>query len=275
MNPETDLNGPIIQVESAHANRGLYDRYEKWKGWDKPFTYSIEDATYFAGEMRGLGVQSCNLLEIGFGSGSLLAWARDHDAKVAGTEINSELIEAAREAQIELIDSDFERVANCHAGRFDTIVAFDVFEHFSLEEIVVRMRAAETMLKAGGSLILRFPNAQSPFGLAPQNGDPTHKTALSRSSFEQLIQGTSFSVTRYEPSYRIRGGSISKRAARSARAVCRTLVARILNFVYAQKIPWDPVVVLVLRKRAEAHGPDNDGAMAEITRVPQSTLRAK
>jgi hypothetical protein len=96
---------------------------------------------------------------------------------------------------------------------------------------------------------MRFPNAQSPFGLAPQNGDPTHRSALSRSVFEQLIQGTAFEVVRYAGSFRVGGGSIQKLVVRTLRHAARNCIAWALNAVYAQDIPWDPVVVLVLRKR--------------------------
>ncbi len=227
----------------------LYQGYETWKGWTKPFTYTAEDAAYFAGESRGTKIEGGDVLEIGFGSGSCLAWARARGARVAGTEINPILIEAARSFGVELLPADFETVAGRHASRFDAIIAFDVFEHFALAEIAARLEATETMLKPGGHLILRFPNAQSPFGLAPQNGDPTHKSALSRSAFEQLIQGTSFEIVRYAPSYRIGGGGPATRLVRRLRYMARDLIGGLLNAIYAQDIPWDPVVVLVLRKR--------------------------
>ena len=125
----------------------------------------------------------------------------------------------------------------------------DVFEHFTIDEIVARLEATETMLKPDGHLALRFPNAQSPFGLAPQFGDLTHKTALSRSAFEQLIQPIRFEIVRYQGSYRIGGGTLFKRAARATRSSLQRLLGGILNLIYAQDIPWDAVVVLVLRKR--------------------------
>jgi 2-polyprenyl-3-methyl-5-hydroxy-6-metoxy-1,4-benzoquinol methylase len=247
----------VTQPASDHLQRsanasagGLYRRYETWKGWDKPFTYSRDEAAYFAGETRGLEIKDADVLEIGFGSGSFLAWARRQGARIAGTEINGVLIDAAVAHQVELLPAAFERVASEHAARFDTIVAFDVFEHFTFDEILARLKATETMLKPGGHLALRFPNAQSPFGLAPQFGDPTHKTALSRSAFEQLIQGTRFEIVHYQGSYRIGGGTLLERTARALRSGLQRLLGGVLNLIYAQNIPWDPVVVLVLRKRS-------------------------
>ncbi len=227
-----------------------YAGYENWKGWHDLFRYTPDKADYFSGETRGMAVAGAELLEIGFGSGDFLQWAIDRGAKVAGTEINPVLLKAAAERGIELLDADFERIADAHAGRFDTIVAFDVFEHFSLDEVTVRLRAAERMLKPGGHLVMRFPNAQSPFGLAPQHGDPTHRSYLSRSVFEQLIQGGAFEVARYDHEFRAKGRTLAVRLVRLVRHLLRDLISACLNLIYTTKFPYDAVVVLVLRKNA-------------------------
>jgi SAM-dependent methyltransferase len=227
----------------------LYEGYEVWKGWNRLFTVSPDEELYFAGETDGLRIANADVFEIGFGSGSFLAWARKRGARVAGTEINEALIDSARAFDIELLPADFETVAERYTSRFDTIAGFDVFEHFTHAEIAARLRALETMLKPDGHLILRFPNAQSPFGLAPQNGDLTHKTSLSRGVFEQLIQCLNFDVVRYAPCFRVIGGTMMKRLKRILRSTARDLISRLLNAIYTQDIPWDPVVVLVMKKR--------------------------
>ncbi len=227
----------------------LYRGYEAWKGWDTLFAYSPDQAQYFRGEARGIAVAGAKVLEIGFGSGAFLQWACDQGAEVRGTEINAKLLEAARTRGVGLLPAAFERTAHQHAEGFDTIVAFDVFEHFALEDIVRRLAAVETMLKPGGHLLLRFPNAQSPFGLAPQHGDPTHRSFLSRSVFEQLAQGSAFKVVRYGGAYRAAGTGLARRIVRLGRRISQDLVSGALNFVYATSVPMAPVVVLVLRKR--------------------------
>lgn len=130
------------------------------------------------------------------------------------------------------------------------VAAFDVFEHFTLDEIDARLRAVEMMLRPGGHLILRFPNGQSPFGLMPQNGDVTHKTALSKHMIEQLCRDTSLRALRYKGVYRVRGPIGLKRAVRRARYLARDLMGAVLNGIYAYDIPRDAVVVLVMRKQS-------------------------
>jgi len=236
--------------QAASGGTDLYRAYETWKGWDHPFTFSRDDAAYYAGECRDLRLKDAALFEIGFGSGGFLEWARTRGAHVVGSEINPASLEAARSRGIELLPADFERVAATHSERFDTVVSFDVFEHFSLDEITTRLAAVETMLKPGGLFLMRFPNAQSPFGLAPQNGDPTHRTGLSRDVFELLVQPTGFEIVRYGGSYRIGGGGLVRGPVRLVRGVIRGLIGGLLNFAYATAIPYDPVVVIVLRRRA-------------------------
>ena len=236
---------------SGRASAVSYDGYEAWKGWDRLealFSFSPDDADYYAGECREARIENADVLEIGFGSGGFLAWAQAKGARVAGTEINTKLCEAARERGIPLLPPEIETVASEYGERFDTIAAFDVFEHFELEEIATRLRAFEALLRPQGHVILRFPNGQSPFGLAPQNADPTHKTALSLAKLEPLILRLSFEVVRYGPAYRTPGRGLVVRVVRKIRYLLRDRLAGILNLVYAQAIPWDPVVTLVLRK---------------------------
>ncbi|MGJ0507154.1 MAG: class I SAM-dependent methyltransferase [Methylocystis sp.] len=237
-----------------------YSGYEVWKAWDKPFTYSAEDDAYFAGETRGIVVAGGRLLEVGYGSGSFLAWARDKGAEVAGVEIIPSLVEAAARAGIETLPPTLENIKTTIAP-FDTIVALDVFEHLTLGEIRHYLHACAALAAERCHLLLRFPNAQSPFGLAPQNGDATHVSQLSQGVFEQLIQDTPWRIVRYAPAYRLHGGGLFKRLRRWAQYAARDLISAFLNATYNQTIPWDPVVVLVLcRKDCDTAGATLSGA---------------
>lgn len=242
---------------SGEAPQGCADAlYPRWKSWDRLFAVTAEEAAYFSGETRDLAIAGAEVLEIGFGSGAFLAWARERGAQVAGIEINPVLQEAARRAAIELLSTDLESAARDHAGRFDTIVAFDVFEHLRHEELVAALRATCAMLKVGGRLALRFPNGQSPFGLAPQHGDPTHRAALSKALLEYYLQELPLDCVRYGGAYRIGGGGLKRRLGRWARGLLQDALGATLNMLYASDIPWDPVVVLVLARRRDEPRPN-------------------
>jgi len=169
-------------------------------------------------------------------------------AKLFSCETNQTLQTAAVHFGVTVIPANLDDIAGEHAGRFETIIAFDVFEHLSVDQVRVYLAACGVMLKKGGKLLLRFPNAQSPFGLRPQMGDPTHQSALSRNVIELLIVGQGLSVTRYGPSFRFRGRSWTTRIVRTARFTIQRMVTSICNFTYATNIPYEPVVVIVLTK---------------------------
>lgn len=229
--------------ENEGISRYPKSGYEAWNAWDKLFSYGDEKAHYFAGETRDLAISGATGLEIGFGSGDFLKWAQDRGAKVAGTEINSVLLDAARINSVELLPDDFETIAEQQVARFETIIAFDVFEHFIWTRWR-RLDAAGRMLKPGGHMAPRFPNAQSPFGLVPQHGDPTHRSYLSRSVIEHLLQDSKLTVSRYGPFFRLQTGRAQKRVVRALRYWFRDAISAVFNTICATNIPWDPIVVL-------------------------------
>ena len=55
--------------------------------------------------------------------------------------------------------------------RFDRIVMLDVFEHFTYFEGQSLLSELKGHLAAGGKIVLRIPNAASPFGLQYQYND--------------------------------------------------------------------------------------------------------
>ena len=245
----------------------IYRGYERWKNWTALFTIDADTAGYFDGELQGSALGGANVLELGFGAGDFIAWARNAGANVVGTEVNNVLLDAARQHGIETLPAAIDTVADQNAARFDAIVAFDVFEHLDLDGVRTALAACATMLKPGGRLFLRFPNAQSPFGLPPQNGDITHKSKLSRSAFEQMIDHNAFQIERYGPPFRFLGSRVWSQPMRRVRGVVQDVFSGLLNTIFAQNIPWHPVVVLVMRRR-EAQAVLADPAAQAIMKRP-------
>lgn len=225
----------------------LYADYGKWKGWSAPFVCDADQAAYFAAELRGRDLKRADVLEIGFGNGEFLGWARAQGANITGSELTPAAIASAEAAGIALLPADFER-RSADAIRFDLIAAFDVFEHLDGPAIVAKLTAIATMLRPGGWLILRYPNGQSPFGLFAQHGDATHISALSRAKIEQYAAGTGLVTLRYGGVARPASGAISRRIIRMARHALRDLHAACLRFLYATDVEMEPVVTHILAK---------------------------
>ena len=236
-----------VDIE-ATGEAEAYTGYERWKGWDDFMQLSAYDRAYFGAECRGLSISDCQVLEIGFGAGKFLAFAKERGAHLAGTELNSVLVERAKEQDIAIVGPDFASIIQSHSGKLDTIAAFDVFEHPTPEGLAEGLDCLAACLKPGGKALLRFPNGQSPFGLAPQHGDPTHRLALSRSYLEAVMGERPLEVERYGDAARVAVGNPIKRLAVRFKFMLRDIVAGSLRRIYGNSIPYDPVVAIVLRR---------------------------
>lgn len=169
----------------------VYDDYVRLKGWRfATGECPPGEAAYFAAELgrHGFCCEGRSILEIGFGSGTFLRFARDNGADVVGVEIQEELLEAAR-AEGYAVFGSVDKVIETYPDRcFDLVAAFDVLEHLQPEESVAILRKLRRLIQSGtGLLIARFPNGDSPFGLPLQNGDYTHSVALGAGIVEQIL----------------------------------------------------------------------------------------
>jgi SAM-dependent methyltransferase len=229
----------------------LYANYDGWKGWEKPFFCPPEMAAYYAKEMRGRSLCGCDVLEIGFGNGEFLGFARDQGARITGSEITPAALDAAKSAGIALISGDFEKQPDTTDNAFDIIAAFDVFEHLEPATIVAKLSAISRMLRPDGWLVLRYPNGQSPFGLGPQHADATHVTALSRYKIEQYASGTDLHTIAYSGVARPASARFITNIARTIRLGLRDCHMAIIRFLYATDIELEPVVTHLLAKRSQ------------------------
>lgn len=166
----------------------MSDPYSQWKGWDPAdfARFSAYDARYFSWHVQRALAQPrtpIQALEVGFGNGRFMGWLRAQGHAVMGVETNSRLVDVARGAGFSA-EPDVSAVGP--ALRFDLIAAFDVLEHVPPASTQVFISRLAARLNPCGRLLLRFPNAESPFGLWMQHGDVTHVNAVGLSKVCQL-----------------------------------------------------------------------------------------
>lgn len=166
--------------------RNIYKSYLVGKNWSENFGI-LDDRTrrYYDIELKkiisDLDNKNLKVLEIGFGNGGFLTYAREKNWDIYGVEINDDLIAIAKEKGFQTYDS--LNFFNDHT--FDLIVAFDVLEHISSSDIIEFVNTIKNKLKKGGYFLARFPNGDSPIGMKNQNGDITHVNAIGT---EKIIQ---------------------------------------------------------------------------------------
>ena len=182
--------GPRPTAESEeHADLAYGKSYLEWKGWDeRSFAKAGNLQTcYFDAELSRANFKpsdKCEVLEIGFGNGSFLAYAKSKGWSAVGTEMNAVLVEMATRSGLNAIHAnDLETLKD---GTFELVVAFDVLEHIPPDHLLAFVQSLTRLLKPGGLFLARFPNADSPFGLLNQNGDVTHRNAIGQGKVRQL-----------------------------------------------------------------------------------------
>jgi 2-polyprenyl-3-methyl-5-hydroxy-6-metoxy-1,4-benzoquinol methylase len=146
--------------------------------------------------------RSAVILDVGCGRGALIHFARKAGyTNIHGTDASPEQTSAAERLGIDGVRHGnlMKTLQSLPDGSHDVIVAFDVVEHFTKEELRYFVDQVYRVLKKGGKWIIHTPNGDSPFGGRIRYEDFTHELAFTRQSISQLLLASGFSnVTCYE-----------------------------------------------------------------------------
>lgn len=187
---------PSAPPQSTQLEYG--DSYIAWKGLSREGfgELSPRDRALFDREMRALlGTridEKLRVLELGFGVGAFLAYARGRGWDAIGTEVADELVKSAHENGFDAVHAD--DLAKLPAGQFDMIAGFDVIEHIPQAAIIPLFRQLRALLRPGGAIFLRFPNADSWLGNQNFCGDPTHVTQMGHFKLDYFCQRSGLSI---------------------------------------------------------------------------------
>ena len=156
-------------------------KYADWKTWDaEDFgDVDVETAEYYKAELVRAGVvgsPGLRVLELGFGNGGLMKYLRSEGWNVIGTEVNDRLLDRAKARGFDVRHA--EAMGSFPDASFDLVLAFDVLEHVPQEALPSLLNEVRRLLADGGTFLARFPNGDSPLGLANQHGDVTHLTTI-------------------------------------------------------------------------------------------------
>ena len=142
------------------------------------------------------------VLDLGCGHGALIHVARQMGYRnLHGVDGSPEQVAAARRLGIDGVAQGdvMGTLLKQTDGSLDCVVAFDLIEHFTKNELIGLVDEVCRVLKSDGRWIIHTPNAESPFGMGVCYGDLTHELAFTGVSLAQLLLSSGFSkMTCYE-----------------------------------------------------------------------------
>ena len=139
------------------------------------------------------------ILELGCGQGRFLKFVEDCGYRnMVGVDVSAEQVEVARKlcSSAEVCHGDvLDYLAECEPA--DVIVAIDLIEHLTKEELIHFLELTRQRLRPEGVLVLQTPNAASPLGLRQRYHDFTHEISFDRAALTNLLRLTGFEATMF------------------------------------------------------------------------------
>jgi SAM-dependent methyltransferase len=156
------------------------------------------------------------ILELGCGHGALLHFARAAGyTRMEGVDASPAQVAAAKRLGVldvragELLPTLY----GTPAASLDAVVAYDVIEHLTKDELITVTDEVVRVLKPGGRWIIHAPNGLSPFCGVMTYGDLTHEQAFTPESLTQLFLSSGFrSASFHEDPPAVRGAASAVRA---------------------------------------------------------------
>jgi SAM-dependent methyltransferase len=129
------------------------------------------------------------VLEIGCGTGELLAFLQARGFTNAhGIDISPEQVVLARARGVDAEVGDALQIS----GSYGLIIAVDVLEHFTRDELLRLARVLYEALQPGGRLLIQTANGAGLFPRQVIYGDLTHMTIFTPESLAQLLKSSGF-----------------------------------------------------------------------------------
>lgn len=139
--------------------------------------------------------KSSNILEIGCGYGALIFYLKKSGySNLLGIDTSVEQVDAARRLGIDSVQQSelMSFISDAKPRSYDCIVALDVFEHFTRNELLDIFVKLKKILTDTGKIVMHVPNATSPFFGRIRYGDLTHEIAFTPASITQLLIACGF-----------------------------------------------------------------------------------
>lgn len=155
--------------------------------------------------------KDATILDMGCGDGNTVYWLQQMGYKnTYGIDFSAEQIAKGKSMGIEnLQDCDVFQYLKDNKKPFDAILAKDIIEHFTRDEVFDILALIHKNLKDGGRFIMQVPNGQGLYYTSIFYGDYTHEMAYTESSINQIVTNNGFKKARCYPTGPIPKGVVS------------------------------------------------------------------
>lgn len=137
--------------------------------------------------------RNAKCLDLGCGLGHGLHMLKSAGyTDITGVDINPASIAVAKRVWSNVEAANAVDYLRRHVGVFDLVIAIDVIEHFTKEELFDVLDVLHDAIKPGGRLIVQVPNAESPWVATIRYGDLTHQLAFDSNSLAHAMSLAGF-----------------------------------------------------------------------------------
>jgi SAM-dependent methyltransferase len=143
--------------------------------------------------------EGASILDLGCGHGALLHYCRLHGyTRAVGVDRSPQQVAKAHELGILGVQEGdvMATLKSLPDSCQDVVIAFDVIEHFSKEELLPLIDEVHRVLRPRGRWIIHVPNGESPFHGRIRYGDFTHENIFTRTSLTQVLSASGFDEVR-------------------------------------------------------------------------------
>ena len=145
--------------------------------------------------------KNASILDMGCGDGSFVYWLQKEGySNATGIDISQQQIDSGKELGIAgIICADLSDHLLASEQKYDLIVARDVIEHFTKDQVFDILHKVNRSLKPDGGIMVQVPNGEGLFYTSIYYGDFTHEVAYTARSLQQIFLNCGFSTVSVKP----------------------------------------------------------------------------
>lgn len=187
-------------MKPSHGYRArAYNEFVS-KHWNYSHTFSTDAYDLFArvARKRFYGIipdsKSARIIDLACGAGHFLYYLQKEGyTNTRGIDLSKEQLGMASQMGVKNIDHmDLFDFLPAHPQCFDMVVANDIIEHLSKDEVITFLDHIHRSLVPGGHVLICTINAQSLFGAGAVYVDFTHEQGFTATSLAQALRICNF-----------------------------------------------------------------------------------